>query len=192
MFKRILLAGALGGLALFVWESVAHMMLPLGEAGFRALPNEAVVMAGLKEQVKQEGLYIFPAPEDRPGMSAAEKSKAMEVAMAKAQAGPAGLLLIHPQGEEAMSPRQLITQLAVDILAMIAAAWILSKAGLLKSYWSRVGLVTALALFPIIQVHIPNWTWYGFPSSFTLAAAATHLVGFLIGGLVVAKMVRPI
>jgi hypothetical protein len=33
MTKNILLAGLLGGLALFAWESVAHMALPLGEAG---------------------------------------------------------------------------------------------------------------------------------------------------------------
>ena len=37
MSKKILLAGILGGLALFAWESVAHMALPLGEAGITDL-----------------------------------------------------------------------------------------------------------------------------------------------------------
>ena len=40
MLKRILLAGVLGGIALFVWEGIAHEVLPLGEAGVKALPNE--------------------------------------------------------------------------------------------------------------------------------------------------------
>jgi hypothetical protein len=35
MAKKILLAGILGGLALFAWESLAHMVLPLGDAGIR-------------------------------------------------------------------------------------------------------------------------------------------------------------
>ena len=30
---RVLTAGLLAGLAMFVWESVAHMVLPLGELG---------------------------------------------------------------------------------------------------------------------------------------------------------------
>jgi hypothetical protein len=36
MTKRILLAGLLGGLAMFIWQSVAHVVLPLGEAGIQA------------------------------------------------------------------------------------------------------------------------------------------------------------
>ena len=37
---RIIFAGFLGAIAMFVWTSIAHMALPLGEAGIRELPNE--------------------------------------------------------------------------------------------------------------------------------------------------------
>jgi hypothetical protein len=30
---RILVAGILGGIAMFIWTSIAYMALPLGEAG---------------------------------------------------------------------------------------------------------------------------------------------------------------
>src|SRR5438128_12394968 len=32
---KILLAGILGGIVMFIWTSIAHMALPLGEAGIR-------------------------------------------------------------------------------------------------------------------------------------------------------------
>jgi hypothetical protein len=166
------------------------MVLPLGEAGFRAAPNEAAFMASLKDQFKEEGLYIFPAPEDRPGMTSAEKSKAMEAAMAKARTGPAGLLLAYPNGEAEMTALQLGRQFVADILVMMVGAWILSKAAIVTGYFARVALVTALALVPILQVHVPYWNWYGFPATFTLAAAATNVIGFFFAGLVLARVVN--
>ena len=40
---RILLAGILGGIVMFVWTSIAHMTLPLGKAGINEIPNESAV-----------------------------------------------------------------------------------------------------------------------------------------------------
>ena len=37
---RIFLAGLLGGIAMFIWTSIAHMALPLGDTGVREIPNE--------------------------------------------------------------------------------------------------------------------------------------------------------
>jgi hypothetical protein len=36
--KRVMVAGVLGGLALFSSESVAHLLLPLGQAGIKTIP----------------------------------------------------------------------------------------------------------------------------------------------------------
>lgn len=168
--KGIVLGGILAGLVMFVWESVAHMMLPLGEMGFSVLPNEPAFSAVIKEQFKQDGLYIFP--------------------MMPSKGAPAGLLVVHPFGLDELTPRQLSTQVVADILVMMAAAWVLSKAIALRGYLARVGFVTALAVFPILQVHVPFWNWYGFPISYTLAESITHIVGLFVGGLVIARFVK--
>jgi hypothetical protein len=105
--KRIVLGGILAGLALFLWESVAHLMLPLGEMGFNVVPNEPAFAAVLKEQFKHDGLYIFP--------------------MMPSKGAPAGILVVHPQGLDELTPRQLSTQILADVLVMIAAGWALSK-----------------------------------------------------------------
>jgi len=164
------------------------MALPLGEAGLRALPSEAVFMASVKDQVREDGLYMFPAPETRPGMTSAEKSKAMDAAMEKAKIGPSGLLLMHPGGEE-LTASQFIIQLVADMLVMLAAAWVLSKATVVRGLLGRAMFVTVLALIPILQVHVPYWNWYRFPATFVIAAAVTHVVGFFAAGLVLGKMV---
>ena len=44
---RILLAGVLGGIVMFVWTSIAHMALPLGEAGIGEILNESAVLGAI-------------------------------------------------------------------------------------------------------------------------------------------------
>ena len=127
MTKKIVLGAILGGIVLFVWEFVAHDLLPLGEAGIKALANEQAVMNGLKENVKEPGFYLFPAPEDRPGMTAQQKQEAMRVMEDRWRHGPTGIMVVHPDGAEVMTPRQLATQLGADVLAMLVAAILLAQ-----------------------------------------------------------------
>ena len=51
---RILLAGVLGGIAMFVWTSIAHMALPLGEAGINEIPNESVVLSAMQSSIGEK------------------------------------------------------------------------------------------------------------------------------------------
>lgn len=70
MTKRILLAGILGGIALFVWGSVSHLALGLGEIGIKEIPNEAAVLAALRAGISEPGFYFFPGLGVAPGASA--------------------------------------------------------------------------------------------------------------------------
>ena len=51
---RILLAGVLGGIMMFVWTSIAHMALPLREAGIDEIPNESSSAYCDAEQYRRE------------------------------------------------------------------------------------------------------------------------------------------
>src|SRR5436309_204311 len=58
---KILLAAILGSIVMFIWTSVAHMALPLGEAGIGEIPNESDVLNAMQSKIgEQTGLYIFP------------------------------------------------------------------------------------------------------------------------------------
>jgi len=77
MKKRILLAGILGGIAMFIWTSIAHMTLPLGETGIREIPNQQAVLGAMQTNIgQQSGLYLFPdsaSARTRPGNNGAKR-----------------------------------------------------------------------------------------------------------------------
>jgi len=76
---KILFAGILGGIAMFVWTSIAHMALPLGEAGIREIPNESAVLSTMQSNIgQQDGLYVFPAPGIGKNATREEKNEAMK------------------------------------------------------------------------------------------------------------------
>ena len=190
--RKIFLAGLLGGLALFAWEFVAHMLTGLGEAGVRALPKEAPVQAAIRENIPDAGFYIFPAPEDRPGMTNSEKSKAMDVSMQRARSEASGMMVVFPKGRDYEFGSMLALQLILDVLAVLLAAFVLSKAVSVKGYLPRVLFVALMGLLPALRVDLPEWNWYGFPATFAAAQVVVHFVGFLAAGLVVAKVVQEV
>jgi predicted secreted protein len=59
MSTRVLLAGILGGIAMFVWTTIAHMVLPLGEAGFREIPDEQSVVGAMNSAIGDQAGFIF-------------------------------------------------------------------------------------------------------------------------------------
>src|SRR5689334_9442149 len=61
MAKRVVLAGLLGGVAMFFWMSLAHVVLPLGETGVQEIANEPAVLSAMHAALgEKSGLYLFP------------------------------------------------------------------------------------------------------------------------------------
>src|SRR6266568_1020978 len=184
MTKRIIIGGALAGTAMFVWGAGSHMALGLQESGIKQLSNETLVVAAMQANIKETGFYFFPGLEQSPNMTKEQKAAAEKKWNEKYLAGPRGILVYHPEGEQAMSPKQLLSQLAAEILGALVAAFILAQADGVRCYAGRVGLVTLLGLLPFLMVGFPHWNWYGFPTAFTLFESADNLIGLFIAGLV--------
>ena len=172
--KRVIVAGLLAGLALFAWESVAHLVLPLGAAGVKGLDN-AQVLSSLRNNVKEDGLYIFPMQANGQASQTAS--------------GPAGIMVVQPNGTMAMMPSQLVIQLAADVVAMLLAAALLVQAGGFPGFGKRVVFFTLMGILPALRTDLSYWNWYAFPAVYTAAQFAINIVGFCLGGLVIAKMV---
>jgi hypothetical protein len=169
---RILLAGVLGGLAMYVWTSIAHVATPLGETGFSTLPNEATTMSALATSIGDgHGLYLFPARMS--GKSAGPNE------------GPLGFLVYRPHVVYSLNPSNLAVEFVTELVEAIIAALLLSFAAL-SGYLSRVGFVTLVGITAAISTNISYWNWYGFPTTFTLATCFIELIGFLAAGLVIA------
>ena len=110
MNKRILLAGVLGAIPMFIWASIAHMVLPLGETGFKQIPSEATVLSSLQASLgTNSGLYIYPGLGLPANATRQQKNEAMQAVEQKLATTPSGILIYHPPGEEGFSARRLIT-----------------------------------------------------------------------------------
>ncbi|MEK7404507.1 MAG: hypothetical protein AAB225_05320 [Acidobacteriota bacterium] len=184
MIKRILLAGLLGGAAMFLASTITHVVLPLGEVGIQSLPNEEAVVPVLRDNIRECGLYFFPG---MPSSDAPEQQKKWED---RYRAGPTGILVYHPRGSEPLDPVQLVTELASNILLALVVGWLLSRATL-ASFGARLLFVTSIGLVVGLAVPVSYWNWYGFPGAYTLAEMAQEVIGFGAAGLILAWRIKP-
>lgn len=166
---------------MFLWSSVAHMVLPLGATGIREIPNEPVVLTPMRAALGETaGLYMFP------GMGG---SNDMQQYAQKLAANPSGLLIYHPPGAQALTPAQLATEFLTELVESLLAVFLLAQTSL-KSFGSRVAFVTTAGLLAALGTNVSYWNWYGFPASYTFAYMTTQLVGFVAVGATVAVMMK--
>ena len=57
---KILIGGVVGGIVIFFWGFVSHMLLPARRDGDATLPQEEGVAAAMKDEVPEPGLYFVP------------------------------------------------------------------------------------------------------------------------------------
>lgn len=182
MLKRVLIAGVLGGLAMFVWMSVAHMALPLGRTGIQELPNEQGLLSAMRASLGGDrGFYIFPGIGSE-GMSEYGK---------KLAANPSGILIYHPPGALPITPAQLAIEFLAEIVEALLVVYLLAQARL-RTYGERLAFVLIAGLLTSLMTNISYWNWYGFPGSYTAAYMITQLIGFLCVGLIAAAMIKPV
>ncbi|MGO4884994.1 MAG: hypothetical protein ACLP59_29870 [Bryobacteraceae bacterium] len=190
MTKRVLLAGLLGGIAMYVWTAIAHMILPLGEAGIQEIPNEQAVLAVMRSSLgRTAGLYLFPGMGLGPDATRQQKQAAMNQYAQKLATNPSGILMYNPPGAQALAPRQFIAEFVKELIESLLAVFLLARTRL-ASYGSRLGFIVVLGIVASIGTNISYWNWYGFPLAYTAAYVATELVGFACVGLIAAGMVR--
>jgi hypothetical protein len=187
---RKLLAGILGGLAFFAWSSLAHVVLPLGQTGIREIPNEQAVIAAMKANINEDGFYFFPGTGLPPTATQSQKMAAMQELQSKPNAGPVGILIYHPSKSLALSPAQLLTECATNIVQVLLAVLLLGMTSL-TSFAARWRFVTVAGVLAAISTNISYRTFYGFPGNYTLAYMCIIAMGFVFAGLVVAAMIKP-
>lgn len=182
MTKRILLAGVLGGVAMYLWASLAHVVLPLGRAGISEIPNEAGLLNSMHSALgESSGLYMFPAP------GAAD----MQQYEQKLAANPSGLLIYHPPGAKGMTASQLATEFFTELIEAVLMVWLMAQARL-ETFSSRLGFAAVVGIVAAMTTNVPYWNWYGFPAAYTAPYMTIEIVGFVVAGLVAARMlVRP-
>ena len=182
---KILLAGLLGAVAMFIWTSIAHMALPLGEAGISEIPNEQAVLTVMQSNIgEKSGLYFFPGLGVGPNATRQEKNEAMKQEAAKMASGPSGLLIYNYARPFAFA-KALTIEFATELVAAILVVFLLAQTTIV-SFAGRVGFVLVAGILATIATNVSYWNWYGFPCLYTVSYMFTQIIGFLCVGIVAA------
>ncbi len=186
--KRVLLAAIAGAVAMFVWSSIAHMMTPLATAGVQEIPNENAVLSSMQSGIgTTSGLFIYPGfgLGHTPTMS--EMRANMDAHMKKLATQPSGLLIYFPPGRPANFGSLMAVEFGSEFLLSLIAMSLLAMSGI-TGYGRRVWFVALLGIAAVVTTNVSYWNWYGFPSSYTCAFMFMEWFGFLVAGLVGAKV----
>jgi hypothetical protein len=186
---KILLAGILGGIAMFIWTSIAHLVLPLGYAGIQEIPNESALLSAMQSNIgDQTGLYIFPGLGVGKNATRQEKNEAMKQIAAKAASGPSGLLMYHPTRPFTFG-KWMGIEFGTELVEAILAVFLLAQTRI-ASFVGRIGFVLVAGILAAIATNVSYWNWYGFPSVYVGSYMLIQVVGFLCAGIVGALVLR--
>lgn len=179
---RIVVAGIIGGLVMFLWSAVAHMALPIGEAGLKVPTQQEAVLDAIGQSAAGEGVYMYPSIDPAKMGDAAAMQAFGERSRGKAFA----FVVYQPGGNPVMQDMtpNLLRQLVTDYFAALVAAWILALGA--WSFTRRVLVAGALGLFAWLALSLPYWNWYMFPLDFTLGTLVEQVVGWLLAGAAMA------
>ena len=122
MIGRILIAGIVGGIVMFIWGAATHMALPLGQMGVKMMPDEEVVSDTMRDAIAERGVYFIPGfPE------AADTDPAvLEAWEERVTTGPYAFIVYKPGGTELMSAKQLLAEFGANFGGALIGAWIAS------------------------------------------------------------------
>jgi hypothetical protein len=181
---RIILAAIVGGIIMFCWGAFSHMVLPIGEMGIKSMPNEAPVMSAMKSGIQEPGLYFFPGLEGGHNASEAAQAAWLE----KYKAGPHGILVYHPTGDEPMNMRYMGVELLSNTIAAFFVAFVLSMTA--AGFVGRVIGSTLFGLVSWLSIEVSYWNWYGFPTDYLAAQAIDQVAGWFLAGIGIALFVK--
>jgi hypothetical protein len=187
MWLRILIAGIIGGILVFLMGFVAHAFLELQGRAFQNIPEGETFVDQLKARSLKPGLYWFP---DMP-MGADQNDKAkMDEANARYKSGPAGMLLVVPTGNDMMTLQTLGLEFATDVVAALLAAWIVSLISVDVGFGRRWLAVVVMGAFAWFSLTTSYGIWYHFPHTFVHDEFLCALLEWSVAGVAIAAIVR--
>jgi hypothetical protein len=190
MSVRVILAGVLAGIAMFVMGSLTHMVLGVDQ--IQSTPLEDELIAATRHALPGAGVYLAPSlPMDIGKRPKAEQDRLMKELDQKVRVNPRLLVVLAPPAKGLFTPSQFLWQLAGDVLAGLCLALLLGLANGPRAWAGRVAVCLAGVLAGSFMARLPYWNWYGFPAAFTRVEVLDDVLRGGAAALVAAAMVKP-
>lgn len=179
MFKRVVVAGLLGMIALTAWSLLVNGVFGFNrQVNMRQLASERIVYETLKEHVVEPGRYVI-----NPELTTSQVFPGGE---------PVFAIQFSGMGHESAGMIMLV-QLGVSLMACMIATWMLSLARqqILSSYPWRVLFLVATGLLLALLGDMITFGIDGHSLRDALLVAANTVLSWTVAGLLVAKYFRP-
>jgi hypothetical protein len=178
---RLLIAALIGGIVMFLWGSVSHMVLPVGEMGVKGPIDEDMVIFAARDGLPREGVYILPYL----GNEAMQDEHKAAAYSAKAKSSPYAFVVYNPQGVDGMDMGDnLAKEFVTNTLCAAIVAFVLSLGAF--GFGRRVMVAGLMGVFAWLAISVPYWNWYRFPLDFTFGSLIQQVVGWLLAGAAIA------
>lgn len=186
---RILLAGILAGILIFVGGFLGHMVFGWVGRTISQLPDEAAMVAFFETQKLPAGVYGFPEmPKDFSARAKDEQEKIWKEIGERYKRGPSAFMIVAPAGEEMMSTSTLFKEFVSNVILGILMATILS---LVPGGFSRKFTVALMLGFcHWLAINYSYHIWYRYPWPWVRDELFGAILESALAGVAIGLIVR--
>jgi hypothetical protein len=171
--KKLLIGGIVGGIIIFIWQTLSWTVLDLHRSGQDYTPKQDTILNFLNSQFSEDGsYYMISTPK---GTSNEEMSKRMEERMGK----PWAQIQYHKELKVNMGTN-IFRGLIVTILMVIFVVWILAK---ISPTTFAVTFVSTLLIGVIVFINSPYTMHIWYPKADIMAHMTDALVSWGLCGI---------
>ena len=172
MWKQLIRCSIVGGIIVFLWVMLSWMVLPMHKMTMNKFTDSAATVSAITENAPKDGIYVYP------GMDA------------KVEGKQPMLFVNVARGIDFKSmAKPMVIGLLTQMMSAFFVTYLLLRAKAMK-YWPRVRFITVAGIFAAFVGTVPAWNWWHFPGAWTLAEMCDIIIGWFLGGLVIAKLVK--
>ncbi|NGX37170.1 MAG: hypothetical protein K1000chlam2_00323 [Chlamydiae bacterium] len=171
MWKPIIRCGIVGGVLVFLWYMLSWMVLPMHKGVMNKFAEPSEVTSCITRYAPHDGIYVIPGWEAEP------------------EPGQPFIMVNIKRGVDFSNTSQMICGVITNIIAAGFITYLLLRAKAMK-YWNRVWFVTVVGIVVALVGVVPAWNWWHYPAMWSVLEMFDILVGWFLGGLVIAKLVK--
>jgi hypothetical protein len=175
MWKPIIRCSIVGGIIVFLWMMLSWAIFPMHKACLNNFTDESEVTSCITRYAPKDGIYVLPSWN--------------KVGGAEKKHPPFIFMNIRRGIDYSNMINNIIYGVITQIIGAAFITFLLLKAKAMK-YWGRVWFVTIVGLIVAVLGTIPTWNWWHFPTGWAILEMFDIVVGWFLGGLVIAKLVK--
>ena len=187
---RLLFGALLSAVVLFFWGFVFWVQSGVMFQFLHALPNDEEVVEALQKSDPPSGTYLIPFPAS--AADAADKDREAAL-LDRHRKGPLVEIIYRKEGLDPTRPQEMIKGFCHFFAASLLAGVLLVLAlpGLPR-YVMRVLFVFLLGAFATVAISFAGPVWFHHPWTAVLYTSAYQVIGWLLAGLAMGLVIRPI